>query len=219
MRAAALLLADGRFPAGGHAHSGGMEPAVASGMVGDLKALRAFLLGKLHTAGLVSASLTAAAHSGSHGWNDYDREADARTPSPALRASSRRQGRQLLRSARALWPGELLQSLHHATESPHHPVALGAAAAAAGLTVDEAAACAVYTTITSPAGAAVKMLGLDPVKVHGLLADLAGDMDRVAAAAAGYAAGPLAELPCTGSLLCDIYAEIHSVAEVRLFAS
>lgn len=29
-RTALLILADGRFPAGGHAHSGGMEAAVAS---------------------------------------------------------------------------------------------------------------------------------------------------------------------------------------------
>ncbi|MEU7259826.1 urease accessory protein UreF, partial [Streptomyces rimosus] len=30
-RAALLVLADGRFPAGGHAHSGGAEAAVTAG--------------------------------------------------------------------------------------------------------------------------------------------------------------------------------------------
>ncbi|MDP9074601.1 MAG: urease accessory protein, partial [Actinomycetota bacterium] len=44
---AALLLADGRFPGGGHAHSGGLEAAVADGSVADLAGLEAFLIGRL----------------------------------------------------------------------------------------------------------------------------------------------------------------------------
>ncbi|MFE0381757.1 urease accessory protein UreF, partial [Streptomyces inhibens] len=32
-RAALLVLADGRFPAGGHAHSGGAEPAGTAGRI------------------------------------------------------------------------------------------------------------------------------------------------------------------------------------------
>ncbi|MFF5180139.1 urease accessory protein UreF [Micromonospora sp. NPDC000316] len=57
-----LLLADGRFPAGAHAHSGGLEAAVAAGRVDDLASLEAFLLGRLATAGLVGAAFAAAAH-------------------------------------------------------------------------------------------------------------------------------------------------------------
>lgn len=34
-RAALLVLADGRFPAGGHAHSGGAEAAVRAGRITD----------------------------------------------------------------------------------------------------------------------------------------------------------------------------------------
>jgi urease accessory protein len=58
---AALLLSDSRFPAGGHAHSGGVEPAVTAGTVSDLASLDAFLRGRLRTAGLVAAGLAAAA--------------------------------------------------------------------------------------------------------------------------------------------------------------
>ena len=58
--AAALLLADGRLPAGGHAHSGGVEAAVRGGRVIDLGSLVAFLQGRLATAGLVDAALAAA---------------------------------------------------------------------------------------------------------------------------------------------------------------
>src|SRR5271163_4592270 len=61
MSVAALLLSDSRFPAGGHAHSGGVEPAVTAGSVSDLASLEAFLRGRLRTAGLVAAGLAAAA--------------------------------------------------------------------------------------------------------------------------------------------------------------
>ncbi|MCZ7374755.1 urease accessory protein UreF [Micromonospora sp. WMMC250] len=57
-----LLVADGRFPAGAHAHSGGLEAAVAAGRVTDLPTLEEFLAGRLATAGLVGAAFAAAAH-------------------------------------------------------------------------------------------------------------------------------------------------------------
>ncbi len=56
-----LALADSRLPAGGHAHSGGVEPAIATGIVQDLDDLAVFLRGRLRTTGLVSAALAAAA--------------------------------------------------------------------------------------------------------------------------------------------------------------
>ncbi|NSL42735.1 urease accessory protein UreF, partial [Streptomyces sp. 8P21H-1] len=62
--AALLVLADGRFPAGGYAHSGGMEAAVASRSVHDAASLAAFCRGRLHTAGLTAAGLAAAATAG-----------------------------------------------------------------------------------------------------------------------------------------------------------
>ncbi|MFL6056913.1 MAG: hypothetical protein ACJ72W_29040, partial [Actinoallomurus sp.] len=61
MDAALLLLADSRLPAGGHAHSGGVETAAATGVVHDLATLAAFLRGRLATTGLVTAGLAAAA--------------------------------------------------------------------------------------------------------------------------------------------------------------
>ncbi|WBB53300.1 urease accessory UreF family protein [Verrucosispora sp. WMMD573] len=55
-----LLLADGRFPAGAHAHSAGLEAAVAAGRVTDLDTLGEYLRGRLATAGLVAAAFAAA---------------------------------------------------------------------------------------------------------------------------------------------------------------
>ncbi|NEE21711.1 urease accessory protein UreF, partial [Streptomyces sp. SID7499] len=82
-RAALLVLADGRFPAGGHAHSGGAEAAVKAGRISGAASLGEFCRGRLHTAGLTAAGLSAAAALGIDPVA-LDRAADARTPSPAL---------------------------------------------------------------------------------------------------------------------------------------
>ncbi|MHB1534711.1 MAG: urease accessory UreF family protein, partial [Acidimicrobiales bacterium] len=79
-----LLLADGRLPAGGHAHSGGLEEAVAAGRVSDAQDLAAHLRGRLSTTGRMDAALAAAA--ARPGAADrVNREALARCASPALR--------------------------------------------------------------------------------------------------------------------------------------
>ena len=51
----ALILADSRFPGGGHVHSGGLEEAAARGLVHDEPTLESFLRGRLLTTGLLAA--------------------------------------------------------------------------------------------------------------------------------------------------------------------
>ncbi|XVV10456.1 urease accessory UreF family protein [Actinoplanes sp. CA-131856] len=269
-----LLLADGRLPSGGHAHSGGLEAQVAAARVRDLDDLSGFLRGKLATAGVVAAAFAAAAchrapgtpppislpHAApppthpAHGAppstrpahaapppthpahaapppthpahaapppnrpfapdiSDLDRGLDARTPSPGLRKASRAQGRALLRAGRAMW------AVPEIGREPHQPIALGVLARAAGLGPLEAAVAAAHGTVTGAASAGVRLLGLGPYAVHGLLARLAPDCDRVAASAAARAGDPVDELPAAGAPLLDIGAELHATWEVRLFAS
>lgn len=223
MTTAALLLADARFPAGGHAHSGGVEPAAWLGTVTGLPSLELFLRGRLRTAGLVAAGLAAAAcvHAAfgatTLAWADLDAEADARTPSPALREASRRQGRSLLRAARAAWPDA--RWLDDLGRQPHHPVVLGASTAAAGGDARDAARIAAYQSVAGPASAAVRLLALDPMQAAAIVAGLAGDVDDVAATAAARASGPLADLPFPSAPALDLLAEAHARAEARLFES
>ncbi|MEU6661534.1 urease accessory UreF family protein [Streptomyces sp. NPDC046821] len=222
-RAALLLLADGRFPAGGHAHSGGVEAAVASGAVHDTRTLEAFCRGRLHTTGLTTAGLAAAAAAG-HDPLLLDEAADARTPTPALRTVARRLGRQMLRAARATFPSEALERLASARpQGAHQPVVLGLAARAAGLAPVDAAHAAAYENASGPATAAVRLLSLDPLDASGLLARLGPEMDDVADAAARAAARFATEgvdaLPSASAPLLDITAEHHAAWPVRLFAS
>ncbi|MFG3487813.1 urease accessory protein UreF [Streptomyces sp. NPDC047972] len=218
-RAALLVLADGRFPAGGHAHSGGAEAAVRAGRIRDAAGLEAFCRGRLHTTGLTSAALAAAA---AHGLDpvDLDAAADARTPSPALRTAARRLGRQMMRAARAAWPCTELDALAAAfPRGAHQPVVLGVAARAAGLGPEDAAHCVAYETVGGPATAVVRLLGLDPFQATAVLARLAPAMDLVAEEAARTARQGVDALPAASAPLLDITAEQHASWPVRLFAS
>ncbi|WP_248961060.1 urease accessory protein UreF [Sphaerisporangium perillae] len=242
MDAALLLLADSRLPAGGHGHSGGAEEAVRTGAITGPEDLARFLRGRLTTAGLVAAALAAAAcelatapgaaadQAGTRpdepaagaapesAWRELDAEADARTASPAQRNAARTQGRLLLRSARRIWPSPALDTLAGAVpDGAHHPIALGAVSAAAGCSPHDAALAAAYTSITGPATAAVRLLGLDPVVVHRVLAGLVPDLTSVARTAGARAAWE--RLPAHAAPALDLLAEQHLRTEVRLFVS
>lgn len=210
MTAALLTLADSRLPAGGHTHSGGIEQAIAAGHVHDPGSLAAFLLRRLTTAGFVAAGLAAAACRGDD-LAGLDAEADARTPSPALRAASRQQGRGLVRVGRRAWPSPVWDRL---PERPHHPVALGVAANAGGLTSRDAAAAAAYLSVSGPATAAQRLLAMDPLTVAALTARLAPEVDAVAARATEDG-----ELPAATDPLLDLLAEVHAARKDRFFAS
>ncbi|MBT2676946.1 urease accessory protein UreF [Streptomyces sp. ISL-14] len=222
-RAALLVLADGRFPAGGHAHSGGTEEAVKAGRITGAASLEDFCRGRLHTAGLVAASLAAAAALGVDAVA-LDEAADARTPSPALRVAARKLGRQLMRAARATWPSPELDDLaRRFPKGAHQPVVLGVVARVAGLGAVEAAYCAAYESVSGPASATVRLLSLDPFDATAVLARLASELDRVVdrAVEAGRLVGDggVGELPAASAPLLEIGAEVHAAWGVRLFAS
>ncbi|MGW1810203.1 urease accessory protein UreF [Streptomyces sp. NPDC002078] len=222
-RAALLVLADGRFPAGGHAHSGGAEAAVKAGRITSAAGLEDFCRGRLHTAGLVAGALAAAAVLGVDP-GELDAAADARTPSPALRTAARRLGRQLMRAARASWPSAELDALAgQFPKGAHQPVVLGVAARSAGLGPHDAAYCAAYESVSGPATATVRLLSLDPFDATGVLARLAPELDRVADAAVEAARKVLDEgadaLPAASGPLLEVGAEWHAAWPVRLFAS
>jgi urease accessory protein len=204
-----LALADSRLPTGGHVHSGGVEEAVASGLVVDLDTLRAFLRRRIATQGLITASLAAAVHTGSLEVATADCETDARTPAPAARRASRAQGRGLVRLALRVWPDSDWDGLG---PTPHLGVAAGAVGAAAGIGAQHTALSVVYTTMTGSATAAQRLLALDPGDVAALTFELSGMCDQTA----DLACKELADL---SDPLLDVLAQRHDSRERPLFAS
>jgi urease accessory protein len=204
-----LSLADSRLPTGGHVHSGGVEEAVASGLVVALPTLRAFLRRRITTQGLVTASVAAAVHTGSLSAAAADRETDARTPAPAARQASRAQGRGLTRLARRVWVDRDWDALG---TTPHLAVAAGAVGAASGMTPQHTALSVVYTTMTASATAAQRLLALDPADVAALTFELSQLCDQTA----DLACKELADL---SDPLLDVLAQRHTERERPLFVS
>ena len=230
MRSLTLLLSDARFPSGGHAHSGGIEEACAEGTLDDLAGLDDFLRGRLATSGKVAAHIAAAvcSHARDAGdlrrvWRVADLECDARTPSPAARSVSRRQGGPLLRTALRVFDTEVLRSLLADSTTtgmdPHQPVATGAVAAAGRLSPLEAAAACAYGAVAGPASAALRLLGLDPAGVAKVLVGISGEVDSIAIDAARTADRPLSRLPSPSAPILDLLGEAHFERKERLFAS
>ncbi|MEV4056650.1 urease accessory UreF family protein [Amycolatopsis sp. NPDC049688] len=223
MDLSALILADSRFPGGGHVHSGGLEEVVSRRLVTSVRDLPGFLSGRLRTAGFLAAVFAAAsAHAAAAGgdWSLLDSELDARTPSIAQREASRAQGRGTARAGRIAWPSPVLEGLLAATPRPHHPIVLGALVGVAGGSPYDAAMAVAYLSVSGPASAAVRLLGLDPFAVNAVVARL--DLAAVCSAAAAVAGDDPASLPLPGSPALDLFAEAHARhhrEEVRLFAS
>lgn len=221
MPLSALLLADGRTPTGGYAHSGGLEAAIGAGLTAD--DVPALLRGRLHTVALTEAALTAAAVRAAAGDDiaallALDDEAAARCPSPVLRRAASALGRSLLRTAAVLWPADLvLPAYRGASAATPRPVALGVAAAAGGLGPVAAATVALHGDAATVVSAAVKLLPVDAAAASAWLAALASELEQLAEQAA-RACAP-AELPSAAAPLLDLRSLEHLRHEGRLFAT
>lgn len=213
----ALLLADARTPTGSYAHSGGLEAAVADGLT--LDQVPAFIRGRLATVGVTEAALCAAATLACEDIDELlalDREALARTVSPALRAAGAALGRALMRTGAQLFPDAAsLTAYRSASADTPRPVALGLVAAAAGLAADEAALLSLHEDAATVAAAAVKLLPVDAGAAAGWIAALASDLERLALHAAACAVRD--ELPSLSAPLV----ELRSITDHggKLFAS
>jgi urease accessory protein len=229
--AALLLLGDGRLPAGGYAHSAGLEQAIARGWVRTAEDVADHLRGRVHTTGLVSASFAAATqHRTASAMAAgelpalqgelavLDAELIARTPSPALRRSGQDLGRMLLRAMSAIAPGEA-PVLAAAGRALQQPIAYGVVAAALGLDARDAASVVLYESVATPAVAAVKLMSIDPFATHRCLAELAPELDELADRAAAHATTDPRTLPSHAAPLSDLAAELHTHHDQRLFAS
>ena len=223
-----LLLADSRFPAGGHAHSGGVEAVVDRGLLRDAGDLGIFLDGRVAGAGTVVAAVAAAGcllaeRAEPVDWARWDAAVSARTPSAALREASRVQGSALVRTARRVWQAAALEALARHGR-PHHPLVLGAAVAAAGDGAGAAARLAVHHLLGGACSAAVRLLGLDPIEVAAVQAQAARRAEPATQAAITAAVRAVEHddprrLPSTGTPLPEILAQLHARSEVTLFAS
>lgn len=223
LNASLMMLVDGRFPAGGHTNSAGVEAAVRADDVTDHESLGRYLEGRLATTGIVDAAF--AAHIVALGEPDdvalaeIDAEYSARIPSPRLREASRRYGRQLLRAGTTVWSTPMLASVGRIEGGAHQPMVLGALVAATNGSPNDAAMVVMHHLSAAVTSAAIRLLGLDPLAVAAIQAQVGERIDEWSAQADLWAVLPAPDLPANGGALTDILAEDHGRWDARLFVT
>ncbi len=209
-----LLLADGRFPDGAHAHSYGLEAAVAAGRVSDIDSLSDHVTCRLWTSGRTDAATARLAAAGVDP-GVLDAAWCVRTPSATARATSRSLGRSLARTAARLLPDRSIALADG--RPPVQPVAFGLLAAAAGCDPDEAALASAHATAATLGAAGLRLLALDPFDVAAMLLHLRPDVDGVADSTRGLV--DAADLPHASTPFVEIDVEHQRSMPTRLFRS
>lgn len=222
---ALLQFSDGLFPAGGFAHSFGLETYAQDGRVRDHAGLEAFVAAHLEgsagpadaVAVAVAARLAPAADL--DGWMALDARLDAMKCVPELRAASRQMGRQTLRVAVAIGDDPALAALARAAEDgrtpAHHAVAFGAALGRAGVDAERAAAAFLHSTSALLVGAGLRLIVLGQVEGQRVLAAMRPRIARLASRAATAEAGDMWSF----SPALEIAGLRHEALEMRLFRS
>jgi urease accessory protein len=220
----AMMLADARFPSGGYAQSGGLEPAVRAGLTGGdatpADVVR-FAEARLRTVTAVDAGTAVLSrHLALHAddpssvtLQDVEEAWAARTPSRPLREAARLTGRGYLRLAVRLWP-EVLTHLRRDAAVPR-PVVVGVVGAVTGLGAVQVARLVGYDDVSTVASAALKLLPLDPAEVAAWTLSLHPQVEALALAVASVT--DPADIPDRGAPALDSLAERHRRAEMRLF--
>lgn len=213
-----MLLADARLPVAGHTQSASLEPAVRSGL--DAAHVPGYLRSRLRTVTRVEAGTAVVARhhlSVGRAIEPVEHAWAARTPSAAMRSTSRAQARALLRLAVRLWPGDQGLALVRSLPSASRPMALGAVAAAAGLGPGALARVVAYDDAQTVASAALKLLPLDPATATTWVHDALGDIDRLATDVADLTRPE--DVPASAMPQVEVWAETHAVSSRRLFSA
>jgi urease accessory protein len=222
---AVLQFADGLFPAGGFAHSFGLETYAQEGGVRDRPGLEAFIAAHLEgsagpcdaVAAAVAARLAVAGDVVA--WVALDERLEAMKAVPETRAASRQMGRQTLRVAIALGGDAVLADLGRAVDDGlapgHHAAVFGAALGRAGAEPGAVAAAYLHSTAALLVGAGLRLIALGQVDGQRVLAAMRPRIARLAAAAATATAADMWSFN-PGLELAGIR---HAVLDSRLFRS
>jgi len=220
-----LQFSDGLFPAGGYAHSYGLETYVQEGIIRDLegveKFIRAYLKGNVGPCDAVAvvAALNLAQAENLPACLDLDETLEAMKPVAEFREASRQMGRQTLRVASNLLTDSLLSSFMQDVESyrtpGHHSVVFGTVGGVLGWPAKEAASAYLYSTTSLLVGAALRLLPIGQLNGQRLLHSLWPLIGELASDAERKGLGDLQSF-APG---IEIAGMRHATLEARLFRS
>ncbi|YAL83837.1 urease accessory protein UreF [Dermacoccaceae bacterium W4C1] len=211
MSIAALLLADGRLPTGGHTQSGGLEPAMNAGL--SAEQIPDFLITRLHSTATVDAGCAVVARHRLSRGEDLEPVVAAwaaRTPSEVVRAAAIEVGRGYTRVA-----GRLGDEVNARAARLPRPIALASLAFRLNVSARDLAALVCHEEIQSVCAAALKLAPMDPVDtVAWALAcetDVTAVIDRVVDLT------EIEDIPAPSAPAMELWQHGHASASRRLF--
>jgi len=213
-----LQLADSAFPAGGFAHSGGLEAALQAGEVHGCASLGRFARDAIWQAGHGALPLLSAAHASTEGWALADARAETFLVSSVASRASRTLGRAFLETSARVFRREVtpLRELARAQGlMGHHAPAFGAVLRALGQPLPQAQALFLSAAARSVLSAGVRLGLAGTTEAQALLAQLAPALDAALDACAGLPLEALAQTSPLAELLQGTHDRLYS----RLFQS
>ena len=189
-----LQFADGLFPAGGYAHSFGLETYVQAGAVSDAAGVESFVraylensAGPTDAVAAISAARFAAAGD-LPACLELDAAIEAMKSASELRDASRQMGRQTLRIAAAICDDAIIAEFAAAVtggRTPgHHAVAFGLIASAQKWDARATASALLYAASAQLVGASLRLMPLGQMAGQRILWTLRPAIARLAASVA-----------------------------------
>jgi urease accessory protein len=212
-------LADSGFPAGGFAHSGGLEAAVHHGRVADDAGVRAFAGHALVQAGRSGLPLAAATHRQPERLAELDRLSDAFLTNPVAHRASCAQGRAWLASSSRSFPeagiAAITEQVARGSLNGHYAPLFGAVTARLQIDVGDMQRLFLYLTARGIGSAAVRLGVIGAYEAQEIQAGLAGEIDRIAESCADLSPLDIAQT----APLVDLFQSTHDRLYSRLFQS
>ncbi len=222
---AILQFADGLFPAGGFAHSFGLEVYAQAGIVRDRAGLEEFV--RAHLTGSAAPSDAVAVACAARGASVGDLaacvELDARLEAmkwvPELRSASIQMGHQTLRVGAALgndaFVGELAAAVEQGRTPGHHAVVFGVLTGRHGAEPETTAAAYLHSTAVLLVNAGLRLLPIGQLDGQRILSTLRPLLIELAARAAAAGGDDLWSFaPALEIAGCQ-----HAELDMRLFRS
>lgn len=215
-----LQLADGTFPSGGFAHSGGLEAwsvlgADAGAMTADN--LVRFLEQSLRQLGSAALPFVRRAAEAPAELASLDDACDATMPLLAPNHASRAQGRALASAASRVFDAAADVGAYARTGPAHHAPVFGAVFGALGVDVEDALAAYLHGAARGILSAAVRLGLVGPLeaqRIHAERANLLGELRGGARGGAAAIDGAAQTAP-----LFEVFAALHGRLDGRMFQS
>jgi len=212
-------LADSAFPAGGFAHSAGLEPAMQHGEVTSRDELAGFVRAQIRQAGHGALPLVTAAHARPDDLERLDALCDAFLRNPVANRASRAQGQAFLTACARSFPRSSVDQLQGVLRASqlcgHHAPIFGAALRT--LEVDGVSTQRLFLFLASRTvtSAAVRLGLVGPYEAQQLQFAMSTEIDRTLEVCAGLRPREIAHT----TPLIDLFQSTHDRLYSKLFQS